>query len=94
MALQKVANCCVAAHFLDTAAYLSTPHSSKCAHLAFDDFCLAIPKDDFLRDWQGCLIKTVCYATRFLLILQLRRDDPHQVFGQSLHGTGRFHFML
>jgi len=39
MALQKVA----------TATYLSTPHSSKFARLAFDDFCSAIIPDDFLR---------------------------------------------
>ncbi|MFZ5760475.1 MAG: hypothetical protein ACOY32_12730 [Thermodesulfobacteriota bacterium] len=45
----KVANCFVAAHYLVTAAYPSTPHSSKCARLAFDDFCLAIHEIDFLR---------------------------------------------
>jgi hypothetical protein len=57
MASQKVANCCVAAgkracetpNCLVIAAYLCTPHSSKFARLAFDDFCLAISIDDFLR---------------------------------------------
>jgi hypothetical protein len=49
MASQKVANCCVAANCLVIAAYLCTPHSSKLARLAFDDFCLAIPLDDLLR---------------------------------------------
>jgi hypothetical protein len=53
MASQKVANCCVAANCLVTAAYLSTPHSSKFARLAFDNFCLAIPFDDVLRIHQG-----------------------------------------
>ena len=38
MASQKVANCCVAANCLVTAAYRCTPHSSKFARLAFDDF--------------------------------------------------------
>jgi len=52
MALQKVANCCVAANYLITAAYLSTPHSSKFVRLAFDDFCLAIHFDDFLGTHQ------------------------------------------
>jgi ABC-type transport system involved in multi-copper enzyme maturation permease subunit len=42
MALQKLANCCVAAIALVTAAYLSTPHSSTIARLAFGAFCLAI----------------------------------------------------
>jgi hypothetical protein len=49
MASQKVANCCVAANYLVIAAYLCTPHSSKFARLGFDDFCLAISIDDFLR---------------------------------------------
>jgi len=53
MASQKVANCFVAANYLVTAAYPRTPHSSKFARLAFDDFCLAIPENDFLRNYQG-----------------------------------------
>lgn len=56
----KAANCCVAAgkrgyetpNYLVTAAYLSTPHSSKFARLAFDDFCLALYFDDFLETHQ------------------------------------------
>jgi hypothetical protein len=52
MASQKVANCFVAANYLVTAAYPSTPHSSKFARLAFDDFCLAIPENGFLRNHQ------------------------------------------
>jgi hypothetical protein len=42
MASQKLTNCCVAAMALVTAAYLSTPHSSTIARLAFGAFCLAI----------------------------------------------------
>jgi len=42
MASQKLTNCCVAAIALVTAAYLSTPHSSTIARLAFGAFCLAI----------------------------------------------------
>jgi hypothetical protein len=49
MASQKVANCGVAANCLVIAAYLCTPHSSKFVRLAFDDFCLTILFDDFLR---------------------------------------------
>jgi hypothetical protein len=52
MASQKVANCFVAANYLVTAAYPSTPHSSKFARLAFGDFCLAIPENGFLRTHQ------------------------------------------
>jgi len=58
MALQKVTNYCVTQNYLITAAYISTPHSSKFACLVFDDFypkghkCLAIPLDDFLRNQQ------------------------------------------
>jgi hypothetical protein len=42
MASQKFTNCCVAAIALVTAAYISTPHSSTIARLAFGAFCLAI----------------------------------------------------
>jgi hypothetical protein len=48
MASQKLANCCVAAIALVTAAYLSTPHSSTIARLAFGAFCLAIHAFCFL----------------------------------------------
>jgi hypothetical protein len=48
MASQKLTNCCVAAIALVTAAYLSTPHSSTIAHLAFGAFCLAIHSFCFL----------------------------------------------
>jgi hypothetical protein len=49
MASQKLTNCCVAAIALVTAAYLSTPHSSTIARLAFGAFCLAIHSLAFLR---------------------------------------------
>jgi hypothetical protein len=48
MASQKLTNCCVAAIALVTAAYLSTPHSSTIARLAFGAFCLAIHSFCFL----------------------------------------------
>jgi hypothetical protein len=48
MASQKLTNCCVAAMALVTAAYLSTPHSSTIARLAFGAFCLAIHSFCFL----------------------------------------------
>jgi len=48
MSSQKLTNCCVAAIALVTAAYLSTPHSSTIARLAFGAFCLAIPSYCFL----------------------------------------------
>jgi hypothetical protein len=48
MASQKLTNCCVAAIALVTAAYLSTPHSSTIARLAFGAFCLAIRSFCFL----------------------------------------------
>ena len=48
MASQKLTNCCVAAIALVTAAYLSTPHSSTIARLAFGAFCLAIHSFYFL----------------------------------------------
>jgi len=50
MASQKAANCFVAADYLVIAAYPSTPHFLKFARLAFDDFCLAIPRNGFLRN--------------------------------------------
>jgi hypothetical protein len=54
MASQKLTNCCVAAIALVTAAYLSTPHSSTIARLAFGAFCLAIPSFyEFLRRYQS-----------------------------------------
>ena len=56
MASQKVANCFVAANCLVITAYLCTPHTSKFTRLAFDDFCLAIPYDDFLRIHQICVL--------------------------------------
>jgi len=55
MASQKVASYYVALHYLVTAAYLGTPHSSKFARLVSDDFypegykCLASPNFDILR---------------------------------------------
>jgi hypothetical protein len=53
MASQKLTNCCVAAMALVTAAYLSTPHSSTIARLAFGAFCLAIHSLAFLRKHQA-----------------------------------------
>jgi uncharacterized protein with WD repeat len=52
MASQKFTNCVVAAIALVTAAYLSTPHSSTIARLAFGAFCLAIHFFAFLRKHQ------------------------------------------
>ncbi len=50
----KIASYCVAVNYLVTAAYISTPHSSKFARLVSDDFCLAIweLRIDLLRDLQ------------------------------------------
>jgi len=50
MASQKIVNCFVAANYLVTTAYPSTPHSSKFARLAFYDFCLAITKISFFTN--------------------------------------------
>jgi len=41
MASQKLANCCVAAIALVASTYISTPHRSTIARLAFGAFCLA-----------------------------------------------------
>jgi len=41
MASQKLTNCGVAAITLTASAYISTPHCSTIARLAFSDFCLA-----------------------------------------------------
>jgi hypothetical protein len=56
MASQKLTNCCVAAIALVTAAYLSTPHSSTIARLAFGAFCLAIHSLAFLQSIKFDLI--------------------------------------
>jgi hypothetical protein len=48
MVSQKLTNCWVAAIALVTAAYLSTPHSSTIARLAFGALCLAIRSFCFL----------------------------------------------
>jgi hypothetical protein len=52
MASQKLTNCCVAAIALAASTYLSTPHCSTIARLAFGAFCLAIDIDAFLRKHQ------------------------------------------
>jgi len=49
MASQKLTNCCVAAIALTASTYVSTPHCSTIARLAFGAFCLAIDIDAFLR---------------------------------------------
>jgi hypothetical protein len=61
MASQKLTNCSVAAIALVTAAYLSTPHSSTIARLAFGAFCLAITL------WLSC--ESINPATRFIEFL-------------------------
>jgi hypothetical protein len=87
MASQKVANCFVAAgkgacetpNCLVITAYLSTPHSSKFARLAFDDFCLAIPFDDFLRNHQPLLFihfSTAPYAVNDIGLYELFSEYP------------------
>jgi ABC-type transport system involved in multi-copper enzyme maturation permease subunit len=65
MASQKLTNCCVAAIALVTAAYLSTPHSSTIARLAFGAFCLAIHSFCFLAKASTltCRGKTALHAT-------------------------------
>jgi hypothetical protein len=55
MASQKLTNCCVAAIALVTAAYLSTPHSSTIARLAFGASCLAIHSFCFLAKGSGLM---------------------------------------
>jgi tetratricopeptide (TPR) repeat protein len=62
MASQKLTNCSVAAIVLVTAAYLSTPHSSTIARLAFGAFCLAIHSFCFLA-------KASIMRLRLLIIL-------------------------
>jgi len=52
MASQKLTNCCVAAIALAASTYVSTPHCSTIARLAFGAFCLAIDIDAFLRKHQ------------------------------------------
>jgi hypothetical protein len=71
MAKQKVVSYCVALNCLVTAAYLSTPHSSKFARLVSDDFCLAIlnltfyefvivrPAKHNYNSWQGAWENTL-----------------------------------
>ncbi|MDY6850343.1 MAG: hypothetical protein SV239_14685, partial [Thermodesulfobacteriota bacterium] len=49
---QKLTNCCVAAIALAASTYVSTPHCSTIARLAFGAFCLAIDNDAFLRKHQ------------------------------------------
>ena len=56
MASQKVASYFVAANYLVTAAYISTPHSSKFARLVPDDFCLTIPDLDIFESLLGFVI--------------------------------------
>jgi hypothetical protein len=57
MASQKLTNCCVAAIALAASTYLSTPHCSTIARLAFGAFCLAIDIDAFLRKHQNWTVK-------------------------------------
>ncbi|MFO7984046.1 MAG: hypothetical protein R6V08_11385 [Desulfuromonadales bacterium] len=52
MASQKPTNCCVAAIALAASTYVSTPHCSTIARLAFGVFCLAIHLDAFLGKHQ------------------------------------------
>ena len=52
MASQKLTNCCVAAIALAASTYVSTPHCSTIARLAFGAFCLAIYYFAFLRKHQ------------------------------------------
>jgi hypothetical protein len=49
MASQKLTNCCVAAMALAASTYVSTPHGSIIARLAFGAFCIAISHFAFLR---------------------------------------------
>jgi hypothetical protein len=58
MASQKLTNCCVAAIALAASTYVSTPHCSTIARLAFGAFCLAIDIDAFLRKHHDCLQQT------------------------------------
>ncbi len=48
MASQKLTNCGVAAMPLAASTYVSTPHCSTIARLAFGAFCLAISQVAFL----------------------------------------------
>jgi len=53
MASQKLTDCCVAAIALAASTYVSTPHCSTSARLAFGAFYLASDNDAFLRKHQN-----------------------------------------
>jgi hypothetical protein len=55
MASQQLTNCCVAAIALVTAAYLSTPHSTTIARLAFGVFLLSHSLLGFLAKASGLI---------------------------------------
>jgi hypothetical protein len=65
MASQKLTNCCVAAIALTASTYVSTPHCSTIARLAFGAFCLAIDIDAFLRKHQVLWNETFCLAAKW-----------------------------
>jgi ABC-type transport system involved in multi-copper enzyme maturation permease subunit len=64
MASQKLTNCCVAAIALAASTYVSTPHCSTIARLAFGAFCLAIDIDAFLRKHPLWAVLILKYGTR------------------------------
>jgi hypothetical protein len=63
MASQKLTNCCVAAIALAASTYVSTPHCSTIARLAFGAFCLAITVDAFLLKHQ-IVMYTECFINQ------------------------------
>jgi hypothetical protein len=75
MASQKLTNCCVAAIALAASTYVSTPHCSTIARLAFGAFCLAIDIDAFLRKHQVWSIpNSKCLSPLEVQAFYRRRD--------------------
>jgi hypothetical protein len=99
MASQKLTNCCVAAIALAASTYVSTPHCSTIARLAFGAFCLAIDIDAFLRkhpQWQSRLFRFyVCESISGALLISKRHvfsagiSFPDPVSRRNVHDFSR-----
>jgi ABC-type transport system involved in multi-copper enzyme maturation permease subunit len=96
MASQKLTNCCVAAIALVTAAYISTPHSSTIARLAFGAFCLAIHSFCFLAKASNLMLSSLCDAIKYYPYFHGNAEecwptgdwrDETPLFGAPLHSS-------
>jgi hypothetical protein len=110
MASQKLTNCCVAAIALAASTYVSTPHCSTIARLAFGAFCLAIDIDAFLRKHHillNLLLVTLVALGRsvhlFMAVLTgavpeifINFDGPYTALmtGGALSGSLLVHFVI